>query len=84
MKFGHLSGSAIDVFEKKPYIGPLKEIEKCLKIYNVNQIILNKDTESNLKILNIETSYIKKYKTLPGSSESFKMINLSDSRSVPD
>ena len=26
----HLSGAAIDVFEKEPYDGPLKEIERCL------------------------------------------------------
>ena len=30
MLSGHLSGAAIDVFEKEPYDGPLKEIERCL------------------------------------------------------
>jgi len=30
MQTGHLSGAAIDVFEKEPYDGPLKEIERCL------------------------------------------------------
>ena len=30
MHSGHLSGAAIDVFEKEPYDGPLKEIERCL------------------------------------------------------
>ena len=30
MQSGHLSGAAIDVFEKEPYDGPLKEIERCL------------------------------------------------------
>jgi D-3-phosphoglycerate dehydrogenase / 2-oxoglutarate reductase len=30
MKSGQLSGVAIDVFEKEPYDGPLKEIERCL------------------------------------------------------
>ena len=30
MKSGHLSGAAIDVFEKEPYIGKLAEIERCL------------------------------------------------------
>ena len=30
MKSEHLSGAAIDVFEKEPYDGPLKNIEKCL------------------------------------------------------
>ncbi len=30
MKSGHLNGAAIDVFEKEPYQGPLKEIERCL------------------------------------------------------
>lgn len=30
MKSGHLSGAAIDVFEKEPYDGPLREIERCI------------------------------------------------------
>ena len=30
MQSGHLSGAAIDVFEKEPYDGPLKKIEHCL------------------------------------------------------
>jgi len=30
MKSEHLSGAAIDVFEKEPYDGPLKGIERCL------------------------------------------------------
>ena len=30
MQSGHLSSAAIDVFVKEPYVGPLKEIERCL------------------------------------------------------
>jgi D-3-phosphoglycerate dehydrogenase len=30
MHSGHLSGAAIDVFEKEPYDGPLNNIERCL------------------------------------------------------
>jgi D-3-phosphoglycerate dehydrogenase len=30
MNSKHLSGAAIDVFEKEPYDGPLKNIERCL------------------------------------------------------
>ena len=30
MKSGHLSSAAIDVFEREPYDGPLREIERCL------------------------------------------------------
>ena len=30
MHSGYFSGAAIDVFEKEPYNGPLKKIERCL------------------------------------------------------
>jgi len=30
LESGHLSGAAIDVFEKEPYDGPLRQIEKCI------------------------------------------------------
>ena len=30
MHSGHLNCAAIDVFEKEPYQGPLKKIERCL------------------------------------------------------
>ena len=30
MQSGHLRGAAMDVFEKEPYDGPLKDIERCL------------------------------------------------------
>ena len=30
MNSGHLSGAAIDVFEKEPYVGKLSEIERCI------------------------------------------------------
>ena len=30
MKSGHLTGAAIDVFEKEPYDGNLSEIERCI------------------------------------------------------
>ena len=30
MKSGYLCGAAIDVFEREPYYGPLREVERCL------------------------------------------------------
>jgi D-3-phosphoglycerate dehydrogenase len=30
MSLGHLSGAAIDVFEREPYAGPLANIDRCL------------------------------------------------------
>lgn len=30
LQLGHLSGAAIDVFEKEPYCGDLAQIERCL------------------------------------------------------
>ena len=30
MQAGHLSGAAMDVFEREPYDGPLNKIERCL------------------------------------------------------
>lgn len=30
LKFGHLGGAALDVFEQEPYTGPLSEIDRCI------------------------------------------------------
>jgi D-3-phosphoglycerate dehydrogenase len=49
MKFGHLSGSAIDVFEKKPYIGPLKEIERRLKTSHIGSISIDCRTKMEIE-----------------------------------
>ena len=38
MLSGHLSGAAIDVFDKEPYDGPLNEIERCLLTANMRCI----------------------------------------------
>ena len=41
MKSGHLSGAAIDVFEKEPYSGPLMEIERCFMTSHIGSMAID-------------------------------------------
>jgi len=45
---GHLSGAAIDVFGKEPYIGKLSEIERCLLTAHMGSMSL--DCRSRMEI----------------------------------
>jgi D-3-phosphoglycerate dehydrogenase len=62
MNSGHLSGAAIDVFEKEPYDGPLKEIERCLLTAHMGSMSLDcrarmeiESTEEVVRFLTSET-----------------------------
>ena len=62
MLSGHLSGAAIDVFEKEPYDGPLKEIERCLLTAHMGSMSLDcrarmeiESTEEVVRFLTSET-----------------------------
>ena len=48
MESNHLSGAAIDVFEKEPYIGPLNKIERCLLTAHLGSMSL--DCRSRMEI----------------------------------
>ena len=52
MQSGHLSGVAIDVFEKEPYYGPLKEIEQCLLTAHMGSMSV--DCRSRMEIESTE------------------------------
>ena len=52
MLSGHLSGAAIDVFEKEPYDGPLKEIERCLLTAHMGS--MSEDCRSRMEIESTE------------------------------
>ena len=52
MQTGHLSGAAIDVFEKEPYDGPLKEIERCLLTAHMGS--MSDDCRSRMEIESTE------------------------------
>lgn len=45
---GHLSGAAIDVFEKEPYDGKLKEIERCILTAHMGSMSI--DCRSRMEI----------------------------------
>jgi D-3-phosphoglycerate dehydrogenase / 2-oxoglutarate reductase len=58
MKSEHLSGAAIDVFEKEPYDGPLKNIERCLLTAHMGSMSVDcrtrmeiESTEETIRIL---------------------------------
>jgi D-3-phosphoglycerate dehydrogenase / 2-oxoglutarate reductase len=45
---GHLAGAAIDVFEKEPYEGNLKEVQRCLLTCHMGS--MSKDCRSKMEI----------------------------------
>ena len=52
MQSGHLSGAAIDVFEKEPYAGPLRNIERCLLTAHIGSMSV--DYRSRMEIESTE------------------------------
>ena len=52
MQSEHLSGAAIDVFEKEPYDGPLKEIERCLLTAHMGS--MSEDCRTRMEIESTE------------------------------
>lgn len=62
MQSEHLSGAAIDVFEKEPYDGPLKEVERCLLTAHMGSMSVDcrkrmeiEATEEAIRFLNGKT-----------------------------
>ena len=49
MQSGHLSGAAIDVFEKEPYDGPLKNIERCLLTAHIGSMSVDCRTRMEIE-----------------------------------
>ncbi len=49
MKSGHLSGAAVDVFEKEPYTGPLKKIERCLMTSHMGSMSIDCRTKMEIE-----------------------------------
>ncbi|MDB3897589.1 phosphoglycerate dehydrogenase [Candidatus Pelagibacter sp.] len=49
MKSGHLSGAAVDVYEKEPYSGPLKEIERCLMTSHIGSMSIDCRTKMEIE-----------------------------------
>ena len=48
MKSVHLSGAAIYVFEREPYDGPLREVERCLLTAHLGSMSI--DCRSRMEI----------------------------------
>ena len=49
MQSGHLSGAAIDVFNKEPYDGLLKEIERCLLTAHIGSMSVDCRTRMEIE-----------------------------------
>jgi D-3-phosphoglycerate dehydrogenase len=49
LKAGHLAGAAIDVFEREPYDGPLRGIERCLLTAHMGSMALDCRTRMEIE-----------------------------------
>ena len=49
MQSGHLSGAAIDVFDKEPYDGDLKSIERCLLTAHMGSMSVDCRTQMEIE-----------------------------------
>ena len=59
MKSGHLSGAAVDVYEKEPYSGPLKEIERCLMTSHIGSMSIDCRTKMEIEATEEAIRFLK-------------------------
>ena len=59
MKQGHLSGAAIDVFEKEPYIGPLSEINRCILTAHMGSMSIDCRTRMEVEATEEVVRFVK-------------------------
>ena len=62
MQSGHLSGAAIDVFEKEPYYGPLKDIERCLLTAHMGSMSVDCRTRMEIESTEEAIRFLKRNK----------------------
>ncbi len=59
LESGHLSGAAIDVFEKEPYEGPLQQIEKCILTAHMGSMSVDCRTRMEIEATEEAIRFIK-------------------------
>ncbi len=59
MKKNHLSGAALDVFENEPYIGPLREIDRCLLTSHMGSMSIDCRTRMEVESTEEVVRFIK-------------------------
>jgi D-3-phosphoglycerate dehydrogenase / 2-oxoglutarate reductase len=59
MKQGYLSGAAIDVFEKEPYIGPLSEINRCILTAHMGSMSIDCRTRMEVEATEEVVRFVK-------------------------
>ena len=58
MKAGHLSGAAVDVFEREPYFGPLTENPKCLLTAHMGSMSIDCRTKMEIEATEEAARYL--------------------------
>ena len=64
METGHLSGAAIDVFEKEPYSGKLNEIERCILTAHMGSMSLDCRARMEIEATEEAVRFVKRQKLL--------------------
>jgi len=59
MLSGRLSGAAIDVFEREPYDGPLKEVERCLLTAHMGSMSIDCRTRMEIEATEEAVRFLK-------------------------